>query len=364
MKHYEKFINTKDLLLGGSIELNLKIESLLCELAKHFDSVKDDTSDGLSLLRSNFVVVKHMPFLDEQPQATACSHTLTTGSYVDCVNEYTGSIEQSWQEETKYTYNDLDVGRFKCTQCGLVQYYTGQWKKFFEEGVPCAGSELHFPGGPPKDAPFHQKKQSSIQSSPVTYAVNAENIKTIIARCGFEVEVNEIYSYLKLFLTYRPYLIPGYKSLISLNKFYLEKIDKLCSFEERWSTGISENPAVAAHAIQELNFEGYENLIEKFEAELQINTAIVGQDFSLSCIKVDLFSNTTYLLINVDYLDTPLEQAQLDSQADAVIIETIAKRYFPMIDGVFILNYYIGEPSNILMGPIQTYSLPFGKLRG
>ena len=342
--------------------MNLKIETLLCELAKYFDSVKEDTYDGISLLRSDFVV-NHMDVLGEKPQTTSCSHTITTGSYVDCVNEYTGAIEQIWQEHTKYTYNDLDVGRFKCTQCGLVQYYTGHWKKFFEEGVSCPGSDMYFPGGPPRDAPFHQRKQSSIQSRSDTYAVNAENIKHIIARCGFDFEVNEVYSYLKLFLTYRPYLIPGYKSLISLNKFYLEKIDKLYSFEERCNQGISENPAVAAHAIQELYFEGYEDLIDKFEAELQINTAIVGQDFSLSCIKVDLFSNTTYLLINVDYLDTSLEQAQLDSQADAVIIETIAKRYFPMIDGVFILNYYIGDPSNILMGPIQTYSLPSGKLR-
>lgn len=32
-------------------------------------------------------------------------------------------------------------GRFECTQCGQVGYYTGSWRKFWEEGVPCSGSE-------------------------------------------------------------------------------------------------------------------------------------------------------------------------------------------------------------------------------
>jgi hypothetical protein len=39
------------------------------------------------------------------------------------------------------TTEDLDVGRFRCTQCGLVMYYTGLWKDFHESGTPCAGSE-------------------------------------------------------------------------------------------------------------------------------------------------------------------------------------------------------------------------------
>ena len=36
---------------------------------------------------------------------------------------------------------DLDIGRFKCSLCGRIGYYTGQWKRYFEEGVPCVGSE-------------------------------------------------------------------------------------------------------------------------------------------------------------------------------------------------------------------------------
>lgn len=42
---------------------------------------------------------------------------------------------------TYSTTEDIDVGRFRCTQCKLVMYYTGLWKDFYEKGVPCAGSE-------------------------------------------------------------------------------------------------------------------------------------------------------------------------------------------------------------------------------
>lgn len=41
----------------------------------------------------------------------------------------------------EYTTEDLDVGRFRCTQCGLAMYYTGLWKEFHEKGTACAGSD-------------------------------------------------------------------------------------------------------------------------------------------------------------------------------------------------------------------------------
>ena len=37
---------------------------------------------------------------------------------------------------------DIDIGRFQCTQCGEVMYYTGAWQKFHEEGTPCLGSDM------------------------------------------------------------------------------------------------------------------------------------------------------------------------------------------------------------------------------
>lgn len=41
------------------------------------------------------------------------------------------------------TYEDMDVGRFRCTQCGKVMYYTGQWQDYFENGTPCPGSDAY-----------------------------------------------------------------------------------------------------------------------------------------------------------------------------------------------------------------------------
>lgn len=47
------------------------------------------------------------------------------------------TMEQAYERST---YGDIDIGRFKCTQCGEVGYYTGQWRDFFEKGIPCFGS--------------------------------------------------------------------------------------------------------------------------------------------------------------------------------------------------------------------------------
>ena len=51
------------------------------------------------------------------------------------------------EEHTEYyrveysTMEDIDTGRMKCTMCGEIDYYTGQWKDFWEKGIPCLGSD-------------------------------------------------------------------------------------------------------------------------------------------------------------------------------------------------------------------------------
>lgn len=42
----------------------------------------------------------------------------------------------------QYTYDESELGRFHCTQCGEVGYYTGLWKDFYEKGIPCPGSNF------------------------------------------------------------------------------------------------------------------------------------------------------------------------------------------------------------------------------
>lgn len=70
----------------------------------------------------------------------ACSHTLKKGGYVVTEHPISGELTQEWEVTEIHTLEDLGRGAFKCTQCHEVQYYTGSWKKFYEEGVPCSGS--------------------------------------------------------------------------------------------------------------------------------------------------------------------------------------------------------------------------------
>lgn len=69
-----------------------------------------------------------------------CKHTLEKGGYVLTEHPVSGELTQEWEVAEIYTLEDLGIGAFKCTQCHEVQYYTGSWKKFYEEGVPCSGS--------------------------------------------------------------------------------------------------------------------------------------------------------------------------------------------------------------------------------
>lgn len=46
------------------------------------------------------------------------------------------------------TYEDCGRGRYRCTQCSELGYYTGLWLRYYEDGIPCAGSD-----GEPRELP-------------------------------------------------------------------------------------------------------------------------------------------------------------------------------------------------------------------
>lgn len=60
---------------------------------------------------------------------------------------YPRGYEDDWGEwvqpepYTRSLYEDIDIGRFKCTRCGHIGYYTGLWRDYFEKGIPCPGSD-------------------------------------------------------------------------------------------------------------------------------------------------------------------------------------------------------------------------------
>ena len=44
-----------------------------------------------------------------------------------------------WVED--FTCEDVHPGRYRCTQCGLIMYYTGHWRDYYEKGMACPGSD-------------------------------------------------------------------------------------------------------------------------------------------------------------------------------------------------------------------------------
>lgn len=59
----------------------------------------------------------------------SCTHQTSRQVWVEEENWYTGETEGHWEWKTEQTIVDIDIGRYKCTRCGEVMYYTGTWRK-------------------------------------------------------------------------------------------------------------------------------------------------------------------------------------------------------------------------------------------
>ena len=64
----------------------------------------------------------------------SCTHQVTTSKWVEEEDWYHGGTTGEWQYDTVYTTVDIDLHRYKCTQCGEVMYYSGRAEQHFEEG--------------------------------------------------------------------------------------------------------------------------------------------------------------------------------------------------------------------------------------
>lgn len=73
------------------------------------------------------------------PQET-CTHQKWIYPTEQVRNDFSGEWETPEPYEVS-TYEDVDVGRFRCTKCNHVGYYTSLWRDYFEKGIPCPGSE-------------------------------------------------------------------------------------------------------------------------------------------------------------------------------------------------------------------------------
>jgi hypothetical protein len=62
-----------------------------------------------------------------------CNHQRSVSIWHDEFENDWGYTEPGhWEYTTVQTTEDIDIGRYRCTQCGEVMYYTGTWRKHWE----------------------------------------------------------------------------------------------------------------------------------------------------------------------------------------------------------------------------------------
>jgi len=62
---------------------------------------------------------------------TECTHTRTNERWVTEDDGYGDTISY-WDYKEESTCIDIDIGRYKCTRCNKIMYYTGLWKQHWE----------------------------------------------------------------------------------------------------------------------------------------------------------------------------------------------------------------------------------------
>lgn len=65
----------------------------------------------------------------------SCRHERETSHWVEEENWYTGEVDGRWEWTTVNTTVDIDLHRYKCTQCGEIMYYSGRARQYYEEGT-------------------------------------------------------------------------------------------------------------------------------------------------------------------------------------------------------------------------------------
>jgi hypothetical protein len=64
-----------------------------------------------------------------------CKHEYTKSVYVEEENWYSGEVEGRWEYTTVSSTVDIDLHRYKCTQCDEIFYYSGRARDYYEKGI-------------------------------------------------------------------------------------------------------------------------------------------------------------------------------------------------------------------------------------
>jgi len=67
----------------------------------------------------------------------SCNHQRETSRWVEDDDWYPshGGSTGYWEYDSVSTCVDIDLHRYKCTQCGEIMYYSGRARQYHEEGV-------------------------------------------------------------------------------------------------------------------------------------------------------------------------------------------------------------------------------------
>lgn len=68
------------------------------------------------------------------PQAK-CAHSTDVRSLQIVSHNWDGEAEYEYMTETVNTYEDIDLHRYRCTQCNETFYYSERARQFFEQGI-------------------------------------------------------------------------------------------------------------------------------------------------------------------------------------------------------------------------------------
>lgn len=71
----------------------------------------------------------------------SCNHQRETSRWVEDDDWYPshGGSTGYWEYDSVSTTVDIDLHRYKCTQCGEVMYYSGAAREYYETGVDRKG---------------------------------------------------------------------------------------------------------------------------------------------------------------------------------------------------------------------------------
>lgn len=71
----------------------------------------------------------------KQSSTKECDHLFRREEWIASHhNDYGEYVEGHWEYTMVSAFKDIDIGRFQCSKCGEIGYYTGLWREHHEKG--------------------------------------------------------------------------------------------------------------------------------------------------------------------------------------------------------------------------------------